>query len=60
MKTLNVRKTYQDSNIPTKIIKLNTDLFSSFICQYFNYCITVGEFANSLKHADVKPVYKIG
>ena len=58
IKNLNVRKTCQGSDIPTKIIKLNIDLFSSFICQHFNYCISIGEFPNKLKHADVIPVYR--
>ena len=57
IKNLNVGKTCQGSDIPTKIIKLNITLFS-FICQNFNYCISVGEFPNKLKHADVIPVHK--
>ena len=57
IKNLNVRKTCQGSDIPTKIIKLNIDLFSSFICQNFNYCISIGKFPNKLKHADVIPVH---
>ena len=48
---MNVCKTCQDSDIPTKTIKLNIDLFSSFICQNFNYCISIGKFPNELKHA---------
>ena len=58
IKKLNVRKTCEGSDIPTKIIKLNIDLFSSFICQNFNYCISIGKFPNELKHADVIPVHK--
>ena len=58
IKNLNVRKTCRGSDIPTKIIKLNIDLFSSFICQNFNYCISIGKFSNELKHADVIPVHK--
>ena len=58
IKTLNVRKTCQGSDIPTKIIKLNIDLFSGFICQNFYYCISIGKFPNELKHADVIPVHK--
>ena len=46
MKNLNVCKTCQGSDIPAKIIKLNVDLFSSFICQNFNYCISIGKFPN--------------
>ena len=66
MKNLNVCKTCQGSDISAKIIKLNIDLFNSFICQHFNlillalYCISLGEFPNELKHADVTPVYKKG
>ena len=48
IKNLNVRKTCQGSDIPTKIIKLNTDLFSRFICMNFNYCIRIGNFPNEL------------
>ena len=41
IKNLNVHKTCQGSDIPTKIIKINIDLFSSFICQHINYSIRV-------------------
>ena len=58
IKNLNVRKTCQDNDISTKIIKLNIDLFSSFICKNFNYCKSVGKFPNELKHADLIPVHK--
>ena len=37
IKNLNVRKTCQGSKILTKIIKLNIDLFCSFIRQHFTY-----------------------
>ena len=58
IKNLNVRKTCQGSNIPTKIIKFNIDLVSSFICQNFNSWISTGKFSNELKHGDVVPVHK--
>ena len=60
IKNLNVHKTCQGSGIPTEIIKLNISLFSSFICQNFNYCISISKFPNELKHADVIPVHKKG
>ena len=60
IKNLNLRKTCQGSDIPTKIIKLNLDLLSSFICQSFNYCIRIGKFPNELKHVGFIPVYKKG
>ena len=58
IKNLNIRKTGND--IPTKIIKLIIDLFSSFICQNINSCISIGKFPNELKYADVTPVHKKG
>ena len=36
IKNLNVCKTCQGKDIPTETIKLNIDLFSSFICQHVN------------------------
>ena len=41
-KNLNVHKTCQGSDIPTKFIKINIDLFSSFICRHFSYCKSIG------------------
>ena len=58
IKTRNVRKASQKSDIPTKIIKLNADFFRNFIYKNFNYCLKKGEFSCALKHADVILVHK--
>ena len=58
IRDLNTKKSCQASDIPTKIIKLNSDIFSNLIYKHFNYCIDEGEFPNDLKHADIVPVYK--
>ena len=42
IKILNVKKASQNSDIPTKIVKLNADLFENFICKNFNYCLKKG------------------
>ena len=55
---LNVVKRCQMNDIPTKVIKMNKDIFANFITDYFNYCIAYGEFPDQLKHADVIPVHK--
>ena len=55
---LNTKKSCQTSDTPTKIIKLNSDIFSNLIYKHFNCCIDKGEFPNDLKHADIVPVYK--
>ena len=41
-------------------VKVNTDLFNSFICQHFNCCVSVGKFSNEVRHADVITVHKKG
>ena len=58
IKTLNVKKVAQKSDIPTKIVELNADFFGNFICKNFNYCLRKGELPCVLKHADVIPVLK--
>ena len=45
-------------NIPTRIIKENTDLFSDFLYQNFNNTIASGRFSALLKNANITPVYK--
>ena len=44
IKGMNVRKTCQLKDIPTKIIKMNADIFANLICLHFNCCIDIGEF----------------
>ena len=46
------------TDIPTKVIKMNENIFTNFITDHFNYCIAYGEFPDELKHADVIPVHK--
>ena len=55
---LNVAKTCQVNDLPTKVIKINKDIFANFITDHFNYCIANGEFPDELEHADVIPVHK--
>ena len=33
---MNVKKAFQKSDIPSKIVKLNADFFGNFICENFN------------------------
>ena len=55
---LNVAKSCQINDIPTKVMKMNKGIFANFITGHFNYCIAYGEFPDELKHADVIPVHK--
>ena len=58
IKTLNIKKASQKSNIPTKVVKLNADFFGNLICKNFHYCLKKGELPRVLKHADVIPVHR--
>ena len=55
---LNVAKASQDSDIPTKIIKKNSDIFSDILFKEFNKSLEICKFPSCLKMANVTPVYK--
>ena len=52
---LNVKKASQSSDIPIKVFKKNSDIFSNFLCNSFNNSIKMSEFPEVLKHADITP-----
>ena len=55
---LNTNKASQNSDMPTKVIKENSDIFSSFLCTSFNSSRKTSKFRECLKLADIKPLYK--
>ena len=57
---LDVSKASQDSDIPTKIIKMNADIFAEVLCNVFNKSLEVGEFPSGIKLANVTPMHKNG
>ena len=58
VRDLSTKKSCQTSNTPTKIIKLNSGIFTNLIYYYFNHFIDKGEFSNDLKHTDIVLIYK--
>ena len=48
----------QYSDIPTKLIKENSDICSKFICESINNSIKSSIFPSCLKHANVTPLHK--
>ena len=50
----------QYSNIPTKIIKSNSDIFSDFLYVSINGLIKSSLFPSCLKTAGITPTYKKG
>ena len=57
---LDVNKISQSSDIPIKVLKENTDIFSNFLCNSFNNSIKLLTFPEIPKHADITPLYKKG
>jgi exonuclease III len=53
-------KAAQDSDIPTRIIKENMDIFGNYLVNSLNFSIKNQYFPNQLKNADIKPVHKKG
>ena len=58
IRLLKLNKASQYSDIPTKFIIENSDIFSSFICESINNSKKSSIFPSCLKHADVTPLYK--
>ena len=56
---LDTAKASQQSDIPTKILKQNSDYFAGYFCGNINHCISKSMLPPDLQLADVTPVYKI-
>ena len=53
-----VSKSSRQNDIPTHILKLCKNSLSPFLVQIFNLCIREGSYPQSLKCAQVVPIYK--
>ena len=50
----------QESDIPSRIIKENSDIFGEYLLSSFNDAIDKSYFPTVLKLANITPVFKIG
>ena len=48
----------QSTDIPTKFVKENSDIFGDFIFENYNSCVCYSIFLNPLKNAIITPVHK--
>ena len=55
---LDSSKACQESDLPTMIIKVNSDIFTEVIHKELNRGLEVGSFSCTMKQANVTPVYK--
>ena len=60
VRKLDPRKATQNTDIPVRILKQNSDIFGSYICDFFNECVDKGVFPSILKNANTTPVSKKG
>ena len=56
----NNKKASQNVDIPTKIIKENSDIFGKVLCSFINDSIKSFTFPSCLKEADITPIHKEG
>ena len=49
---------WQNTDIPTRIVKDNIDIFADFLCTSTNSAIKSSSFPSSLELADVRPMHK--
>ena len=57
---LKTNKATQNTDIPTKLIKENSEIFADFTFENLNDCIAKSLFPSSLKNAIIIPVHKKG
>ena len=57
---LDSSKAFQDSDIPTKVIKSNSNIFTDALYSEFNRSLETSVFPSSMKLANVTPVHKKG
>ena len=57
---LDPRKATQNTDIPVRILKQNSDIFGNYIIDFFNECVDNGVLPSILKNANVTPVFKKG
>ena len=56
--SLDTKKATHSTDVPTKIVKADADLFSIFLSNAFSESVISGKFLSVLKLADDKPVHK--
>ena len=50
----------QNTDIPVRILKQNSDIFGNYVCDFFNECVDKGVFLSILKNYNITPVFKKG
>ena len=60
MRKLGPRKATQNTDIPIRILKQNSDISGNYICDFFNECVGKDVFSSILKNTNITSVFKKG
>ena len=60
IRKLDPKKATQNTDIPVRILKQNSDIFGNYICEFFNESIDKGVFPSILKNAKTTLIFKKG
>ena len=60
IKNMDSNKAYQQDNIPPKLLKTSSDISAIVLSVDLNRCISIGNFPENLKNADITPTFKKG
>jgi len=58
IKNLKIKPNSSPNDIPSKFFKIASCIVSEWLSNFFNKCMTIGEFPESLKIADIAPIPK--
>ena len=58
IRKLDPRKAAEYINISVRVLKQNSDIFSNYICDFFNECVDKGVFPSFLKNANITLAFK--
>ena len=58
IKKLDPRKATQNTDIPFRTLKQNSDIFGNYICDFFDVCVDKGIFPSIPKNANITHVFK--
>ena len=58
LNSLNIAKSSQLTDIPTKVLKNNHKCFANYLSKSINRCIDYSEFPSDLKQSELVPFYK--
>ena len=60
IQSINAKKAPRYDMMPPKLVKLSSPYLCYLLCTIINICIEQGVFPDSMKHAEIVPIFKKG